>query len=165
LFAVGLHNVLIGVQTPLIRWPNQHRATMDFEKPVIVYTAETNVEAHLIVDMLLAHGVPAHAVEDQSGVSLWALGTITQFHQPNIWVDETNRGEAARLIQVFEEKKRSRDDVVKKSGTIQVFCDDCGKTLSFPGSLDGTIQECPHCHAYVDVGDLPWEDDFGTPED
>ena len=43
---------------------------MDFKKPVVVYTAATNIEAHLIVDMLLANGVPAHVIEDQSGVSL-----------------------------------------------------------------------------------------------
>ncbi len=138
---------------------------MDFQKPVIVYTAATNVEAHLIVDMLHANGVPAHAVEDLSGVSLWAFGTISQFHKPNIWVDEATLQEAADLIRGFEEKKRARTTPVKGPGEIQVHCEDCGKATSFPSSLDGTTQESRHCGGYVDVGELPWEDDFGAPDD
>jgi len=138
---------------------------MEFKKPVIVYTAATNVEAHMIVEMLHANGVPAYAVEDQSGVSLWALGTISQFHKPNIWVDESAIQEAADLIRDFEEKKRSRSTAVEGIGDIQVLCEDCGKPTSFPSSLDGTTQECQHCGAYVDVGDLPWDDDFGEPAD
>ena len=138
---------------------------MDFKKPVIAYTAATNVEAHMIVELLLANGVPAHAVEDQSGVSLWAFGTISQFHQPNVWVDETNFEQAAGYIRDFEEKKKSRNAPVKGAADLLVNCEDCGKTTSFPASLDGTTQECQHCDAYVDVGDLPWDDDFGEPED
>ncbi len=138
---------------------------MDFKKPVVVYTAATNVEAHLIVDMLLANGVPAHAVEDQSGVSLWAFGTISQFHKPKIWVEQTTVQQAAVLIQAFEEKKKARNNPGQGSSEIQVVCEDCGKTTLFSDSLDGTTQDCSHCHAYVDVGDLPWDDDFGAPDD
>ena len=138
---------------------------MDFPKPVIVYTAATNVEAHLIVDLLHANGVPAHAVEDQSGVSLWMFGTISQFHKPNIWVDESTVQQAADLIQDFEEKRRARNHPGQGSGQIQVVCEDCGRTTTFPNSLDGTTQECANCHAYVDVGDLPWDDDVGVPDD
>ncbi len=138
---------------------------MDFEKPVLVYTAATNVEAHLIVDLLHAHGVPAHAVEDQSGVSLWGMGTITQFHQPNIWVDQSTVQQAAELIREFEDKRRARNHPDQSSGEIPVVCDNCGKTTAFPKSLDGTTQGCSHCHAYVDVGDLPWDEDFGESDD
>jgi hypothetical protein len=109
---------------------------MDFQKPVIVYTAATNVEAHVIVAMLHANGVPAHAVEDQSGVSLWGFGTISQFHKPNIWVDEPTVRKAADLIRDSEEKRRSRSTPADGLGEIQVVCEDCGKTTSFPSSLD-----------------------------
>lgn len=138
---------------------------MDFKKPVIVYTAATNVEAHVIVDMLYANGVPAHAVEDNSGVSLWAFGTISQFHKPNIWVDQSTARKAAELIQDFEEKRRQRDNPGKGTGEIHVLCEECGKTTTFPDSLDGTTQQCSYCDAYVDAGELPWEDDFGTPDE
>lgn len=138
---------------------------MDFKQPVIVYTAATNVEAHLIVDLLHANGVLAHAVEDQSGVSLWSFGTISQYHKPNVWVEQSSAQEAAQLIQTFEQNRRDRENLGQGVGEIQVVCEDCGKTTTFPDSFDGTTQECSHCHAYVDVGDLPWEDDFGTPDE
>ena len=38
-----------------------------------------------------------------------------------------------------------------------------GSELTAP--LDGTTQECRHCHAYIDVGDLAWDDDFGELDD
>lgn len=138
---------------------------MDFKKPVIVYTAATNVEAHVIVDMLHANGLPAQAVEDQSGVSLWAFGTISQFHKPNVWVDESTAEEAAKLIRAFEENRRQRNEPRNGSGDIQVRCEDCGRTTTFPNSLKGTTQECSHCQAYLDVGDLPWDDDFGASDE
>lgn len=138
---------------------------MDFQKPVIVYTAETNVEAHMIVNMLHANGVQAYAVEDQSGVSIWGFGTISQYHKPNIWVDEMTRQKAAALIREFEQIKRARRDPARGPAEIQVQCERCGEATFFPRSLDGTTQECAHCGAYLDVGDLPWDDDFGAADD
>ena len=48
---------------------------------------------------------------------------------------------------------------------IQVECEECGKNSLFTKELDGTTQECPHCYAYVDVGELDWGIDFGEPEE
>ncbi len=140
---------------------------MKLEDPVVVYTAESNVEAHLIVDVLQNEGIRSHAVEDQSTVTLWMGGRISQFHQPNVMVDRQDAEAAGLLIQEFEEQKRARAAKEKeKSGSgsnIGVVCEECDKPTSFPASLDGTTQECSHCHAYVDVGSLPWEDDYGEP--
>ena len=52
---------------------------------------------------------------------------------------------------------------------IEVVCDECGTRSPFSARLKGTVQQCPHCHAYVDVGDdeLPegWQDvDEGSDE-
>jgi hypothetical protein len=138
---------------------------MEFKEPTLVYTAATNVEAHLVVEMLRTNGIPAYAVEDQSGVSLWAFGTISQFHQPNVWVDKPTAERAAELIVLFEERKREREYPNTGSGEIHVVCEGCGKTTIFPDTLDGTTQDCSHCQAYVDVGELPWEEDFDAPEE
>jgi hypothetical protein len=138
---------------------------MEFKQPVVVYTAATNVEAHMVVEMLHANGVAAHAVEDQSGVSLWAFGTISQFHQPNVWVDQSTAEKASLLIRRFEENKRERENPGTGAGEIHVECEECGKTTIFPDTLNGTTQDCSHCHAYVDVGDLPWSEDFGEPDE
>lgn len=138
---------------------------MDLKNPVVVYTAATNIEAHMIVEMLHVHGVSAHAVEDQSGVSLWAFGIISQFHKPKIWVDEATLQVATELIRVFEEKKKTRNSPIEGTCDIQALCEDCGKATSFPNSFDGTTQECRHCGAYIDVGELPWDDDFDESDD
>lgn len=138
---------------------------MDFDHPVAIYTAANNIEAHLVVDLLQSHGINAYAVEDQSGVSLYAFGTL-QFHQPQVWIDELDQQQAAELIADYEEKNKARNEVESKSQDILVVCEECGKTTTFAASLDGTTQECSHCRAYVDVGDLPWEEeDYGQPED
>lgn len=138
---------------------------MKFKEPFVVYTAASNLEAHIIVDMLDSNGIAALAVEDQSGVSLWWFGTISQFHKPKIWVERSTAVKAKQLIQQFEQRNRERE----KPGTstaadIQVQCEECGKTTVFPGSLDGSIQECSHCGSFVDVGELGWDEDFGEPD-
>ena len=132
---------------------------MNFQEPFIVYTAATNLEANTIVAILNANGIPAHAVEDQSGASLWGGGTISQYHQPNVWVDKSTAQRAAQLILRFEESKRDRDNPGVSTGEIPVKCEACGKTTIFPDALHGTTQECSHCQAYVDVGEFAWDED------
>ena len=134
---------------------------MDLKEPCAVYTAATNLEACLIAEMLNANGIVAFADEDQSGVSLWAFGTISQFHKPQVWVEKMASDEAAQLILGFEEQKRQRQDAGDGDGQIEVVCEECGKTTFFSSALNGTTQECSHCHAFVDVGEFEWDDDFG----
>ena len=138
---------------------------MDIKDPLKVYTAATNLEAHMIVERLQSNGIKAFAEEDESGVSLWAFGTISQFHKPNVWIEKAAAPQAKELINEFEERKRQRAQPKGGESVIQVECEECGRKTTFPESLDGTVQECSHCHAYVDVGELDWDEDFGEPED
>ena len=69
------------------------------------------------------------------------------------------------MIDAFEEGRWQRLHPVGSKGEIEVVCEECGLSTVFPGSLNGTTQECLHCHAYVDVGDLPWDEDVGTPDE
>jgi hypothetical protein len=34
---------------------------------------------------------------------------------------------------------------------IKTRCEDCGASVTFPGTLRDTVQECPECGSYVDV--------------
>lgn len=129
---------------------------MHFSKPVVVYTSENNVEAHMIVEMLVANGIEALADEDQSGVSMWAMGTIGQFHRPQVWIDTPDSAKAIALVKQFEAKRNERmyptagADAI--DGTVDGICDECETTTAFSAAVDGTIQDCPKCGAYVDVG-------------
>ncbi len=137
---------------------------MELKEPFAVYIAATNLESHMIVDMLKAKGIAAFADEDQSGLSLWAFGTISQFHKPRVWIEKSATEAAARLILDFEERKRQRQNPDGGDDEIEVTCEECGRLTVFPGSLNGTTQECSHCRAFVDVGEFAWDDDFGECE-
>lgn len=138
---------------------------MELKEPLKVYVAQTNVEAHLIVEMLRNRGLAAFVEEDQSGVGLWFGGTISQFHRPNIWVERAAANEAAELIARFETEKRARAEPEPSRSHIEVPCEECGTISLFADTLNGTTQECPHCGKYVDVGQFEWDEDVGEPED
>lgn len=138
---------------------------MNFKEPLKIYTAVTNVEAQLIVSMLEANGIPAHAEEDHSGVSLWHFAILSQFHQPNIWVEKARADEAAAVLFAYEDRRRERDHP-GSDAAVTAECEECGQPSQFPAALNGTTQECPHCGSYLDVGELGWEpQDFGQPEE
>lgn len=125
---------------------------MNFSKPVVVYTAEKNVEAHMIVEMLISNGIDAYADEDQSGVSLWAMGTLGQFHRPLVWIDAIDVAQASVFVKEFEAKKRQRLNPPVSDKAIDATCEKCETTTPFSAAVDGTVQVCPKCKSYVDVG-------------
>jgi hypothetical protein len=138
---------------------------MHLKDPLKIYTAESNIEAHLIVEMLQSNGIKAFAEEDLSTVTLWAFGRISQIHQPNVWIERSSESAATKLIDAFEERKQERASASEADAQIVVLCEDCGQQSFFAKKLYGTVQDCPYCSAYVDVGELDWEDDFGEPEE
>jgi len=138
---------------------------MEFKEPFQIYTAASNLEAHMIVRMLAASGIDAYAEEDQSGVSLWALGTMTQFHQPHVWIDKSTAPVVADLIRQFEATKKRRARSADDDAQVEAECEECGEASEFPARLEGTVQTCPHCRASMDVGDMDWDEDFDEPPD
>ena len=134
--------------------------------PVLAYTAEGNLEAHTIVAWLESNGVHAYAVEDNSGVSLFAFGTISQFHQPQIFVDRPDSDRAAELLQQYEQQRERPQKDDDGAEPIDSECEECGTTSEFPASQDGTTQNCPKCDAFIDVGAIDWPEDcdFGDGE-
>lgn len=133
---------------------------MDLEEPVVVYVAATNVEAHQVVEILRVSGIPAMAVEDKSGASLWSFGIISQFHKPKIWVEKAMAERAAEVVRDFEERRRQRMHPAAGDDEIAVECEECGRTTAFPIALFGSAQECSHCHSFVDVGEPDWDEQF-----
>lgn len=131
---------------------NPAEREMALQDPVAVYTAATNVEAHVIARMLEESGVEASAVEDASGVSLWAFGTLS-YHKPQIWVSRADQERARQLLADYERDHAERRRESLDGDPISVTCEECGKVTFFLPKDKGTVQECSHCHAYVDVGD------------
>jgi hypothetical protein len=62
------------------------------------------------------------------------------------------------LIRQFEQTKRERDIPNASGAPIQVECEECRKVSTFPPSLKGTTQNCPECNAFLDVGEVDWDE-------
>ncbi len=132
---------------------------MSLQDPVAVYNAGTNVEAHLVARMLDEAGVAAAAVEDASVVGLWAFGLLPQIHKPQVWVERADLARAVALLKQYERDLIAKQRVATDGEPIAVTCEDCGEVSHFPAQHKGSVQECSHCHAYVDVDDeLPFDD-------
>lgn len=134
---------------------------MALSHPTAVYTAATDLEAHVISDMLLNAGVDAAVIEDESRAGAWSLGLLSQIHRPKVYVDAADVDQARLLIAAYEQRQR-RDPPPGDGPLIHVVCEECRRTTTFPAALRGRVEECSHCAAYVDVGDDPGFDDWQT---
>jgi hypothetical protein len=134
--------------------------------PVVAYTANGNLEVHSVVTWLESNGIRAYAVEDNSGVSLYGFGTISQFHKPQVFVDKCDLDRAIDLLRQFEQRRQAQRKKADDAPPIISDCEQCGESTRFPASQDGTTQNCPKCGAFMDVGTFDWPDDFdyGTEE-
>ena len=148
------------------RSPPVHPERYALDDPVLAYTANDNLEAHSIVTWLHSDGVRAYAVEDNSGVSIYAFGTLSQFHNPQVFVDRADLEAAGELLRQFEAKRDASRRDLADTPPISSKCEVCGTVSDFPASQDGTIQNCPKCDEFMDIGSLKWPDDcdFGDAE-
>ncbi|TWU54345.1 hypothetical protein Poly51_30620 [Rubripirellula tenax] len=132
--------------------------------PVLAYTASGNLEAHSVVTWLESNDVQAYAVEDNSSVGSSLFGTVSQFHKPQVFVDTSDADRAGALILQFEQQRDLRHKDLADAPPIKAECEDCGATSEFPANQDGTTQTCPKCHAFIDVGEIDWPEDFDFEE-
>lgn len=103
------------------------------DKPVKVYTAANNAQAHMLAALLSEQDIDAVAVEDVSLVGYYALGTMSQLHRPHVFVDETQAEAARAFLRDFEAKEHIPD-----AGS---FCFHCGAELP-----ETSVSYCPECH-------------------
>ena len=59
---------------------------MELTDPIEVYVPASNIEAHLIEDLLRSHDIAAVAVDDVSAVGTWWGGSLPMIHHPAIFV-------------------------------------------------------------------------------
>lgn len=130
---------------------------MTLRDPFAAYTAISNIEAHLICQLLQTAGIPAAAIEDVSQVGTWMGGTLAGIHNPTVWIERADADRAKPVLIEYEERaaeRRAIEQGEQEAGPpIEVICDECGKQSEFSAALQGTVQNCPFCRAYVDVGD------------
>jgi hypothetical protein len=138
---------------------------MEFRDPFAAYNAANNVEAHLVRNLLENSGVPAFVVEDVSQVGVWVGGFISELHKPQVWIERADAGRAKPVLDAYESKTAGRP-AAADGGPVEVTCEKCGKRSEFPAAQKGSVQNCPHCYAYVDVGDeVPFDDWSAAPDE
>jgi Putative prokaryotic signal transducing protein len=147
---------------------------MALRDPVAVYDAANNVEAQLVKMFLVESGVEAFALEDVSLVGYWMFGILPEIHKPQVFVNKADVERALRLLEEYESQAAERERLSRavdagKALPIEVACEECSESTSFPSSQRGSVQMCPRCGAYVDVGgvdeaDAFWLEHEGTDE-
>jgi hypothetical protein len=136
---------------------------MAITHPVCVYAAESNIEAEMICAYLEQNGIDAYPGRDDSLAGYWMFGTLPQIYKPKVWIDQSKLEAAQPLLIEYEREAIRRRATPQKAGTgtIEVICEECGKSLFFDASKKGTVQDCSHCGAFVDVGEVEpfnWND-------
>ena len=142
---------------------------MALTDPVAVYTAENDAEAHLLRDLLAAAGVESSVGENASQAEKWVGGLIAETQTCQVWVGRADAERAGPVLEAYERRaveRRAAARAAAASGPpVEAVCEECGKPAAFPAAQRGSVQECPHCGAFVDVGEdeLPegWEEEPG----
>lgn len=137
---------------------------MALSDPIAAYNAESNIDARLAQQFLEVAGIECYVTEDNPIVTVGWLGPLPELHKPQVWVERADTERVAQLLTEYEEIRRQRiaRSRAESTGPIPVRCEQCGQESEFAAGLQGTIQDCRHCGAAVDVGEIDWpyEDDW-----
>ena len=143
---------------------------MAIHDSVAVYTAADNIQASILRDVLADACIEAHVMDDVSMIGVWFGGLASQLHRPKVVVDRRDADASAEIVRNFDAEWKATGAAEKDSQKandgvpITVVCDECGKSSSFPASERGSVQNCPHCRAYVDVGEVEFDGEWGDSE-
>lgn len=129
---------------------------MALQEPVAVYNAASNIEAQLVRNILNDAGVEAFVTEDVSQVGVWMFGLLPEIHKPQVWVDRSSLDRAKPVLEDYERRSLERQEADRKKAgptdaVMEAECEECGRRSAFPSAQKGTVQDCPHCGAYMDV--------------
>jgi hypothetical protein len=129
--------------------------SMALRDPVAVYKAATAVEAHIVKTALSASGVEAHVTEVVSEEETWFGGPVPDIHRPQVWIERTDMDRAKPVLDEFQRRSGALQEAGAEGGApgpvIEVDCEECGQRSAFPAVQRGSVQQCHHCGAYVDV--------------
>jgi hypothetical protein len=132
--------------------------------PRCVFVSHNMSEAVVTAAWLNERGVPAEVMSQATlggleGLTGWAPGVSLRGIE--VWVDKAEDVPAARdLLVQHEAVLAERARAAEAAGPIQVHCEECDQSSVFPPSQIGSIQDCPHCGAYIDV-EAPGSDTDG----
>lgn len=133
---------------------------MALHDPIAAYNAASNAEALFVRDALIAAGIEAFVIEDVSQAGTWMGGFIPEIHKPQVWIEREDIERAKAVLNEFERRVavRNAPSIADETESwVEATCEGCGRKTAFPASVEGSVQECPKCGAYLDVGDAETE--------
>ena len=121
---------------------------MLYRDPKCVFVANDVGQANVVAAWLQGQDISAEVMNQATlgGLISPMLTGATGFE---VWVhDLAQVPEAIRLLG-----DHAIAQVAKKPAgpPLDVVCEECGKSSTFPGNQRGSVQVCPHCGAYLDV--------------
>jgi hypothetical protein len=124
---------------------------MPLRDPVAVFNPATSEEANLVRNLLVDADVEAFVTEEISEV----FGSDAAGSNPQVWVERANVEQAQGILEEYERQwRKNRAEQQAAAGPpVEAVCEECGQRSAFPGAQKGSVQNCPHCHAFMDVGE------------
>jgi hypothetical protein len=127
--------------------------------PKCVYVANTFGQAFVVAGWLQDRGILAEVMSSETtdgfNSTFLALGKGVE-----VWV--VDPAQAAEAIELLGEHTVELLFQKQTGPPLEVVCDECGETSTYPFEQRGSVQSCPHCSAYLDVE--AEEETDGSPE-
>ena len=130
---------------------------MSTHDPSCVFVTGDRAAAKLIVDWLKERGVAAVVqthMPESDGVGLTPISDADMRARQEIHITEVDRADEIRdLILEHQEELIERAQTIESAPPqdVLVTCEACGQTAVYAAEYQGTVQDCPHCGAYLDV--------------
>jgi hypothetical protein len=143
---------------------------MSDSRVVEVYRAKNATQAHMLATALEEAGIKAEVQgESLNTLSLTAVNLISDaplwWAAPRILVMEEDAERAGQLLLEWESRERIKAQETEGMPPVEAVCENCGRQCSFPAVQRGSVQQCPQCGGYIDVGDEDSpDDDWGEAE-
>ncbi len=122
-----------------------------------VYIGDNFAQAEVVALWLSEQGVPAKVM---NGATMGGLDGLTWMSSSGVsprgvevWV--SNDAQIAQAKELVTEHQAVLDLKALRTAdapeTIEVVCEDCGRSTKFSGKESGSVQNCVHCGAYMDL--------------
>jgi hypothetical protein len=136
--------------------------------PRCVFVADSLGLAEVIAGWLSDQGIEAQAMDTATlggfdGLT-WLSSTGISARGIEVWVKDLGRvAEAQALLEAHGEALAAQASRRREGDAdIEVVCEECGETNTFPAADSGKVQSCRHCGGFIDVPGE--EDDLGIPD-
>jgi zona occludens toxin (predicted ATPase) len=117
----------------------------------IVLTAHSLEEAHVVAAWLEERGISTF-VKDKNIVGAMSYATPA-FAPRGIEICVVDEPTAERARALLAEREKAVEPMDVTAPPLETTCKECGRTSAFPATQRGTVQSCPYCTAYVDIGE------------